>query len=86
MKRERLDMKNGLRRRFYPETIVGIMTAVLAVVTLVQRDWLEKVFAIDPDAGNGSVEWLIVGGLAVVTVALFSFATYEWRRASTATA
>ena len=79
-------MKNGLRRRFYPESLMGIVTAVLAVVTLVQPDWLEEVFHIDPDGGNGSVEWLIVGGLAVVTVALFSFAAYEWRRASAAAA
>lgn len=79
-------MKSGLRRRFYPESMMGVVTAVLAIVTFAQPDWLEQVFGIDPDGGNGAVEWLIVGGLAAVTVALFISAVYEWRRASTAIA
>jgi len=74
-------MKSGLRRRFYPEAIVGVITAVMFLVTLVQRDWIEALFGIDPDNGSGALEWLIVGGLLLVTVVLFSLATYEWRRA-----
>lgn len=77
-------MKNGLRGRFWAETVMGIITTVLFVATLVQRDWIEGIFRIDPDAGNGSVEWLIVGGLLIATLALFSLAGYEWRRASAA--
>jgi hypothetical protein len=74
-------MKATLRRRFYPETILGVLTGVLFLVTLVNNSWIETLFNIDPDGGNGSVEWMIVGALAVVTVALFSLAGYEWRRA-----
>jgi hypothetical protein len=75
-------MKDGLRTRFYPEALTGVITALMFVVTLVRRDWIEALFAIDPDKGNGSVEWLIVGALLVATVALASLATHEWRRAS----
>lgn len=77
-------MKSGLRRRFWPEAGLGVITAMLFLVTLVRRDWIEALFGIDPDAGSGSVEWLIVGALLAVTLALFSLAAYEWRRASAA--
>ena len=75
-------MTIGLRRRFWPETVLGMMTTVLFMITLVKRDWIEGLFGIDPDSHNGSLEWLIVGGLVVVTVVLFSLARYEWRRAA----
>lgn len=77
-------MKRGLRRRFWPEAGLGVITAVLFLVTLVRRDWIEALFGIDPDSGSGSVEWLIVGSLLVATLALFSLAAYEWRRAPVA--
>lgn len=79
-------MKDGLRRRFWPEFGMGIITAVAFAVTLIRRDWIEALFTIDPDQGNGSLEWFIVAGLLVVTVALFSLAAYEWRRAATVAA
>jgi hypothetical protein len=73
-------MKSGLRRRFYPEAIVGAITAVLFLVTLVRRDWIEALFGVDPDSHSGALELLIVGGLLLATVVLCSLATYEWRR------
>src|SRR5262249_61826523 len=79
-------MKKGLRLRFWLEAGLGVITTVLFVVTVVTPDWIEQVFGLDPDGGNGSVERLIVGGLAAVTVAVYSFSLWEWRRASTAAA
>jgi len=73
-------MKNSLRLRFWLETGVGSVTAILFVVTLFWRDWIEIIFNVDPDEGNGFVEWSIVGGLLVVTLILFFLARYEWRR------
>lgn len=75
-------MKRGLRPWFYPEAILGIISGVLFVVTLFNRAWIEMVFNVDPDQGSGTLEWAIVAGLLVVTVALASLASYEWRRAS----
>lgn len=75
-------MKNGLRSRFWLEAGLSLITAVSFLVTLVQRDWIEALFGIDPDQHNGSLEWLIVGGLLALTVMFVSLATYEWRRAS----
>jgi hypothetical protein len=67
------------------EAIMGLITGVLFLLTLVEADWLEAI-GINPDGGNGSVERLIVGALAVATVALFSLASYQWGKASAATA
>jgi hypothetical protein len=76
-------MKNALRRRFWLETASAIVTSILLVITLIQRDWIEVVFGVDPDSYNGTLEWFIVGALLVITVALFALANYEWRRART---
>lgn len=76
-------MKTGLRRRFWPESGLSVISAILFLVTLVRRDWIEAAFGVDPDKGNGSLEWAIVAVLLVATVTLFAFARYEWRRAAT---
>jgi hypothetical protein len=79
-------MMNALRRRFWLEGGLGVLTAVLFVATLVRRDWIETLFGIDPDQASGSLEWSIVGGLLLVTLVLFSLATRELRRAATVAA
>jgi hypothetical protein len=77
-------MRNALRWRFWLETVMAIITGILFIITLVQRDWIEVIFNVDPDQGNGTLEWLIVAALFVVTVTLFALASYEWRRARAA--
>ena len=74
-------MRKALRPLFWLETGMATMTAILFVITLVWRDWIEIVFGVDPDKSNGSLEWLIVGALLVVTLVLFTLAGFEWRRA-----
>jgi len=77
-------MRNALRRRFWLETGMAIVTSIVFVITLVRNDWIETAFGVDPDSTNGTLEWLIVGVLVVVTITLFALASYEWRRAHTA--
>jgi hypothetical protein len=79
-------MMSALRRRFWIEGGLGALTAVLFVVTLVQRDWIEALFGVDPEQASGSLEWSIVGGLLLVTLVLFSLAAREVRRAATVAA
>ena len=73
-----------MRWHFWLETGMAIVTGILFVITLVQRDWIEIVFGVDLDNHNGILEWLIVGALVVVTITLFALASYEWRRARAA--
>ena len=77
-------MKNALRLRFWFETGMAIVTGILFVITLVQRDWIEVVFKVDPDNRSGSLEWVIVAAFLVVTITLLALASYEWRRARAA--
>jgi hypothetical protein len=79
-------MRKTLRPLFWLETSMATITGILFVITLVWRDWIELFFGVDPDKSNGSLEWLIVGALLVVTLALFTLAGFEWRRARTAAA
>lgn len=79
-------MKSSLSPRFYPETILGIVSGIMFVVTLLNRTWIETLFHVDPDAGQGWVEWLIVGGLLAVTLVMAALAQHEWRRAAAAAA
>jgi undecaprenyl pyrophosphate phosphatase UppP len=71
----------GLRVRFWVESIFASVTGVLAAVTIFWHDWIEVVFGVNPDHGNGSAEWLVVLALAIATVALAVVARHEWRRA-----
>ncbi len=71
---------DGLRPGFYVEAILGAATLALFGITLVWNDWIEKVFRVDPDAGNGSLEYAICFALLAVTVASWWFAGTEWRR------
>jgi tetrahydromethanopterin S-methyltransferase subunit E len=77
-------MPSGLRHQFWLESISGSVTGIAAVITLFWHDWIEAVFGIDPDSGNGSAEWLIISVLLIVTVALAVGVRREWRRAELA--
>jgi undecaprenyl pyrophosphate phosphatase UppP len=74
-------MPQGLRHRFWLESILGSITCILAVITLFWHDWIEAVFGVDPDKGNGSAEWLVVVVLLVITATLAAAARLEWRHA-----
>lgn len=68
------------RTLFWIETALAGVTGFLTILTLITREWIEAVFNADPDGGDGSLEWLIVVALAVVTVVLAVLARLEWRR------
>jgi hypothetical protein len=52
------------------------------VLALVSREWIELLFGVEPDGGDGSLEWAIVAVLAVATVVLAWLARAEWQRAA----
>ena len=72
----------GVRRRFYTESGLSAASLILLIVTLVNHEWIEAVFGVDPDQRNGSLEWLVTAVLIVVTVIGAMSARAEWRRAS----
>ena len=70
-------MIRDVRKRFWLEVALGGLAGFLAVVTAVWREWIEVVFRIDPDAGSGSLEWLVVAGLLSATVIAGLLARWE---------
>ena len=67
------------RMRYMLELACAVGAGILAVLTLVVHDWIEVVFRVDPDGGNGLVEVAIVVTLFVVSAALAADA-YRLRR------
>ena len=74
-------MPRGLRGRFWAESILASAAGLLAIVTLFWPDWIDAVFGVDPDHGNGSAEWAAVAVLALAAAGLAAGARMEWRRA-----
>jgi len=73
-----------VRARFWLEAVLAALTTALFILTLLSRDWIERIFHVEPDAGSGALEWLIVAVLLVVSLALIAAARTEWRRGQTA--
>jgi hypothetical protein len=75
-------MVRKARVRFWIESGLAVLTALLFVLTLISREWIEEIFGVEPDAGSGALEWGIVVALGVVCVSSTLLARGEWRRAS----
>jgi len=69
-----------MRPRFWAAVSGGCATGLVAVTTLVSREWIELVFGVDPDHGSGTLEWAILVALAAIAIASLSWARSEWRR------
>jgi hypothetical protein len=48
-------------------------------LTIFWHDWIEALTGWDPDHHNGTVEWIVVIGLLVVSAAMGLIARRHWR-------
>jgi hypothetical protein len=64
------------------DVLAAAVFGSLAVLTLVVPDWIEAVFKVEPDGGNGSLEWLIVAGFALVALVFAFDARRSWTAAT----
>jgi hypothetical protein len=74
------------RRRpiFWAESVLSCIAGVLALLTAVWPDWIERLTGLQPDAQSGSLEWILAAGCGLAAVLLGTLARREWRRAMTA--
>lgn len=52
------------------ESIVALCAGILGILTIFWHDWIETLTGGDPDQHDGIVEWIVVGGLLAVAVAM----------------
>jgi hypothetical protein len=78
--------KENLRGRFWIEAALAALTAIMTVVTLISREWIEFLFHVDPDGGSGLLEWVLVLALAAATLLFSLLARAEWRQTATGSA
>jgi hypothetical protein len=61
------------------EAALTCVSATLTALTLVWHEWLEAL-GFDADNGDGSVEWVLVGALLLLTLALAFHLRFVWRK------
>ena len=71
----------ALSARTRVDVVAAAVFGFLTLLTLVVPDWIEVVFKVEPDGGNGSLEWLIVAGMALVTLVCAVDARRTWTAA-----
>jgi hypothetical protein len=77
--------RRGLGAAFWVEAVLSGLGTFLGLLTIVWHDWIEGVFGVDPDHGNGSAEWIVVLVLLGIGVVAGALARREWRRAHAVT-
>jgi hypothetical protein len=77
-------VRRPLRRRFWVETSTAALSTALLLLTLLRRDWIEGIVRVEPDRGDGTLEWLVVATFVVLNMACSLMARREWRRAAVA--
>ncbi len=73
-------MERQVRARYWVECAAGAASGLLAVLTVVWRDWIELVTGLDPDHHSGALEWLLVAVFCGVAVSALAGARLEWQR------
>ena len=68
------------RIRFRFEVALAVLAVGLAALTLISRDWIEVIFAVDPDKGSGALEWAITVAPLVAAAAFGLVALRERKR------
>jgi hypothetical protein len=65
--------------RLRVEVVLAALFGGLAIVTAFWPTWIEAVLRIDPDGGDGSAEWLVVGLLGAAAIVAAVLARRDYR-------
>lgn len=60
--------------------VLAVVSTVLLVLTLIWPQWIEGIFEVEPDSGDGSAETLLAVGLAAVAVLSSVDTAWLWWR------
>jgi hypothetical protein len=70
---------NSLTMRTRLEIVAASCAALLGIVTVFWHDWIEALTGWDPDSHSGGVEWIVVGLLLMLAIALGLSARRHWK-------
>ncbi|HZM38843.1 MAG TPA: hypothetical protein VFB94_06995 [Acidimicrobiales bacterium] len=79
-------MRTRLKTRMTIEGLLGLASLALAVLTVVNKEWIEELTGLEPDAGSGALEWGIVIAFGLAAVLLGRMAWRDRQRLRTADA
>ena len=72
------------RRRFlvklWAEFALGLMSSALLALALLCPHWLELLFSVAPDGGDGSTEYGLAFVWAAVSLLMFGLAGHTWKK------
>ena len=72
-------MNSRRRLRLRIEVVLAIVFALLTVVTIMDPQWIEQLFAFDPDKGSGEAELGLTAAFGVATLLVSLLAGRDWR-------
>jgi hypothetical protein len=78
-------MRGRLKVRLTVEALLGVVSLGLAILTVLNSEWIEELTGLEPDAGSGALEWAIVIAFALAAIAFGGLALRHGRRLRQAT-
>lgn len=73
-------MNTSGKLRVACEAVLSIGCCALALLSTAWPDWIEALTGLDPDHGDGSVEWELVAAFALAALVSGLLARIHWRR------
>lgn len=69
-----------LRAKLLAELAMGLMSTAFLALALLSPQWMEQVFSLTPDGGDGSAEYGVALLWAAVSLLMFGLAGRTWRK------
>ena len=61
------------------EMLLATMFTALLLITVIWPTWIESISGLDPDGGNGGLEWLVVVVFAVLAAGTALLSRHDYR-------
>ena len=73
-------MPRVARLRFWLEIGLAAAACLLSILTVLWPAWIEAILDVDPDHGDGTIEWMVSGGLLLAAATFSVLAARESTR------
>jgi hypothetical protein len=66
-------------RSFWIPFVITVLAVVATLWSIIDPQWIERLFGASPDAGSGQSEWQIAALFAAAAVGSFAVTRWRWR-------